>query len=408
MEKKEEKKSKNKERKQPDANGLYVAHAIDDLGESTVLTLNDESLLSTEKSGDQLENVQLSETAQQQEGLRLQRQADRARGRAGGYAGYDDDEFEEHVQKKGFVLGDLAKEKGEQSSLLASAMSLEPSRADTIASDFMTAEEDAAQQVTFKKKKKKDKKKKRKRRRDDSDEEDEAQTNSLLAELEATAVAQQSTRTLPKQEESEAETVDKKTKYEKALQKGKERTQQAFAENITKPKAPILEDEEPDDAFLNAALAKARRLHRLKEMKKGADAVVEAVQSAPMEAAPMTGEKQTVTFAVNATAEFTRTLQAQTTWPKVSADVLVKHEERSQRKWRRRRSKTRMNSPKRSRKTRKARRGKERGRRLPWDGVWVAFSLICNRRVPFVRRVARNCAVVPRMNVTMKIMRRLT
>ena len=74
-------------------------------------------------------------------------------------------------------------------------------------------------------------------------------------------------------------------------------------------------DEEEDDSFLNAALAKARRLNKLRAMNKGAkgaDAVAEALKStatAETTAEPSSG---TLSFSVDDTREFSRALRART------------------------------------------------------------------------------------------------
>jgi U4/U6.U5 tri-snRNP-associated protein 1 len=72
-------------------------------------------------------------------------------------------------------------------------------------------------------------------------------------------------------------------------------------------------DDEPDDSFLNAALAKARRLNRLREMNqpkaKGADAVALALKKSGKNVQPDTSSSG-ITFAVDDTREFTRAIQA--------------------------------------------------------------------------------------------------
>ena len=49
---------------------------------------------------------------------------------------------------------------------------------------------------------------------------------------------------------------EKRSKYDQIMAKGNERAKLAFQQNI-KPKIEETLDEEPDDLFLNAALAKA-------------------------------------------------------------------------------------------------------------------------------------------------------
>ena len=110
--------------------------------------------------------------------------------------------------------------------------------------------------------------------------------NSLMASLEATAVDVKSGdgngRKRRRHNDNEdgdqkSDTTDtdeitaKKKKFELIMQKGKERTDKAF-QNTTAKSSEMVDDEDTadDDAFLNAALAKARRLKRLKEMNGGA------------------------------------------------------------------------------------------------------------------------------------------
>merc|ERR1712078_373579 len=81
-------------------------------GEDAVLTLADTSILKTDTlvsnkvvgindEEDALENIKLTENEKQRDGLRKKRMLEMGMGRAGGYAGFDDDEFEE----LGGVLG---------------------------------------------------------------------------------------------------------------------------------------------------------------------------------------------------------------------------------------------------------------------------------------------------------------
>jgi len=82
-------------------------------------------------------------------------------------------------------------------------------------------------------------------------------------------------------------------------------------------------DEEPDDNFLHEALAKARRLKKLREMsahtkpKDVADAVAQAVQdskknNSDKQAGNKNGAATGLSFAVDETREFTRALRART------------------------------------------------------------------------------------------------
>lgn len=246
------------------------------------------------------------------------------------------------------------------------AVSLLPVKADIAASDYMTVEEEAAEaearamrkrakDTKFKKKKKKDKKKRRKTTVD-SDEENEEDSSptavsssdngeskpSILDQLEATAdpkadaghrkrrrnsddqedmqVDPTETSINPKKN-GDATLGDKRSKYEEVMAKGNERTKQAFAEPTkVASKIRIQEDgdDDPDDSFLNAALAKARRLNRLKSLNqtnvpKGAEAVTAALQSGSAMTNQKDGneeKKGIISFAIDDTREFTLALGA--------------------------------------------------------------------------------------------------
>lgn len=349
--------------KEGDLEGLQVAHAVDELaeGSTTVLTLSDVSLLQQDENRkviglnddeeqQQLENVQLSERNKVEKCLKEKRRVEMGMGRAGGYAGFDDDEFEElggssqalgpnssgtkTRKRKGFQIGAHWNAEDEGPDLFAAekgtAISLE-TKADVTAADFMTAEEEAEaealKKATFKRKDKK-KKKKSKRRTYDSEEELEKETttnNDLVSELEATAevaVAHKKRRRSHDEEEKE-KTMEsestgaqlnrpsKRSQYNIAVERGNQRTNQAFVA----PKKPVAQDEdaEPDDAFLDAALDKARRLGRLKALsglqRSGAASVVQAVQNAVSTATAISGG---VEFSIDETREFTRALQTRT------------------------------------------------------------------------------------------------
>jgi U4/U6.U5 tri-snRNP-associated protein 1 len=148
-------------------------------------------------------------------------------------------------------------------------------------------------------------------------------SQGLLAELEQTAVEvipnrKRRRRDDEENNDDEPATVkilnnDKRSKYDKVMEKGNARTAAAFQVEVKKPAFAEFDDEEPDDAFLHAALAKARRLRKLKEMAspvtKGAEAVAKAVQIANAKQKPL--ENNTgVIFAIDETREFTRALRA--------------------------------------------------------------------------------------------------
>jgi U4/U6.U5 tri-snRNP-associated protein 1 len=371
-----------------DLDGINVSHNMSELeaGSTVVLTLADAPLLATADSSNKvvglnegeetLENVNLSERKMQQDGLKKKRQLELGMGRAGGYAGFDDDEFEElggtqgpSRFQRGGDAGAAAMEEDEKGRKHGGfrigqgiddkvnpvmsdfdairhgkAISLEQTKADVAASDFMTVEEEQEEKEkrrkkkdgNFKKKKtKKDKKEKRRRRKVESDDEEEEKppaNDSLLEQLEKTAVVEaaglrkrrrsdsldeakpEKSVSNPLEMQVDGDESTKRAKYDKIMAKGNERTNLAFADKQKQRTEEILE-EEPDDSFLHAALAKARRLNRLREMSqketKGADAVAKAVRLIKKENdANETDTPGTMTFAIDDTREFTRAIQA--------------------------------------------------------------------------------------------------
>lgn len=357
-----------------DLEGLQVSHKMSELeaGSTTVLTLADASLLETNESNkatglnateDTLENANLTEGKKQKDGLKKKRMLEMGMGRAGGYAGFDDEEFEElggtlgpsrkergnvllqgHNQddpssSSGFRLG-LDKDNSDQAVTdfdaiqRGKAISLVPTTADLAANDYMTIEEEQAENAKRKLKrdgkfnKKKKKEKKKRRRKVESDDEDMGESiekkPNLLEQLEETAVPEMSGMRKRRQIDDQGsndhpmtgvnikeEAKDKRARYDDIMAKGNERTRLAFQET----KKPKLEepDDEPDDSFLNAALAKARRLNRLREMNqpkaKGADAVALALKKSGENVQPDTSSSG-LTFSVDDTREFTRAIQA--------------------------------------------------------------------------------------------------
>ena len=234
------------------------------------------------------------------------------------------------------------------SSLSGKAISL-ASHASNVASDFMTEEPEeepkeerlekerkkqAKLLEKMRKKDKKGKKKKRKNRKRDeeSDDEDEG-GSSLLANLEATAVADGANkRSRGGADQADAAAEDdaeaKRARFESIMAKGAERTQRAFSRPIKATVSAVKQETDDesdggeDDAFLNAALAKARRLKRLKEMSgaaaprvKGEDAVVQAVtQQKEQEARSGNGSTNNadggLKYEYDEMQEFTRALRA--------------------------------------------------------------------------------------------------
>ena len=357
-----------------DLAGLRVAHSTRDVNEKDmVLTLADQSVLDQEDE-QQLENVSLVDQYKQEKGLQEKRKVEMGAGRAGGYAGYDDDEFEElggtmgpsrsarasalsafpaekTKKSRGFQIGKTLQEEelDEESELQAmkkgNAISLQSFTPDVVASDFMTAEEEELlrkkREMKFKKKKKKSKKM---RQASESDEETESplnlirRTKDILNDLEATAQpdSQPKKRKRVDEEDGIGDLVDeldrakqKKDKFREIMAKGTQRTEEAF--KLKPLPSPEADDEEPDDDFLNAALAKARRLNRLKNLDnsnrlKGAEAVAAAVKSSSEEKKETLGN--TVSFSVDETREFTRALQARSEQAeRLKARQAVKKEE---------------------------------------------------------------------------------
>lgn len=428
-----------------DQQNLTVAHNTSDFdaGTTTVLTLADKSILEAEEDGENaLENVNLSESATVKDNLKRKRMVEMGLGHAGGYAGYDDDEFEElggsqmtlgidstargksgvggaggGNKRVGFKLGGVIsegnKEAANESDLFASfkgrSVSLASSNenGDTHQADFMSYEEEEAMGLNVinkeeleRKRKKKEKKllkklkkhKKKNRKEQNVDELDEYDqvedhhalhpegadnaeqlnsTTSLLEELSANSkpnskkrrrrkrrveydsndsdaeVRNVKTQTQPtsnstkeqsiktEEEDDEAMQEERKDKFHDIMEKGNKRTQAIFAAQNRSPNAgngDELEEVE-DDAFLSAAISKARRLQRLRQLSskssdvkqskdiksaKGATAVVEALQSMKSngnhvtKAATISGEGK-ITFELGTTTEFTRALRAQPT-----------------------------------------------------------------------------------------------
>jgi U4/U6.U5 tri-snRNP-associated protein 1 len=372
-----------------DLEGMQVSHKMSEIeaGSTAILTLADTQLLDIDKDSkqakglneaeDTLENVNLAEHKKQKDGLNKKRMLEMGMGRSGGYAGFDDEEFEElggtlgpssnarrnnalllgqpasSSSSRGFRIGLSSNGNDETMTDFdaiqkGKAISLVPTSADVAASDYMTVEEEQEERAkrklkkdgTFKKKKKmkekKDKKQKKRRRRQaesDDDEEENIQQkkpNNLLEQLEETANPELSGMRLRRQIEDDRDAIvpdttvltegknnqSKRARYDEIMAKGNERTRLAFQEKKKEETVEVpLEDDEPDDSFLNAALAKARRLNRLREMNtptvKGADAVAMAVKQSGKnvpDVAP--SSSSALTFAVDDTREFTRAIQA--------------------------------------------------------------------------------------------------
>lgn len=389
---------------------LTVKHSIGDfdVGKSTVLTLADKSILEAEEDGDNaLENINMTERATTKDNLKRKRMIEMGLGHAGGYTGYDDDEFEElggsqmtlgtiqnvkgskvdgEKERAGFKLGSHSlisqeeeKEKNDVfASLSGKKMSLGSETVDvTLQSDFMTYEEEESltlQSLTKdeieKRRKKKEKKLMKKLKKEhkkltgiQNDEHAETRHSSetlgkgnLLEELASNANMNKKKRRRCRDiesDDSDDEGVGKKSavssvagntvtedevtlkqrneKYHKIMEKGNERTNKIFevAPSTAGTSRGQFEDETDDDAFLNAALSKARRIQRLRELNKstnssiiskdrGAGAVLEALENIKKSAhsEEMLNKSQTekkIVFDIGATTEFTRALRSQNT-----------------------------------------------------------------------------------------------
>lgn len=399
---------------------LTVKHSVGefDVGKSTVLTLADKSILEAEEDGDNaLENVNMTERAATKDNLKRKRMIEMGLGHAGGYTGYDDDEFEELggsqmtlgtvknvggskvdgvKETAGFKLGSYSlisqedeKERNDVfASLSGKKMSLGNETVDvTLQSDFMTYEEEESlnlQSLTKdeieKRRKKKEKKimkklKKEHKKLTDIQKDEYSETRhssetlgegNLLEELASNANTNKKKRRRCRDIESDdsddegirkkgavsstaehTQTEDEVTlkqrneKYHKIMEKGNERTNKIFEvapSTVVTSKSPF-EDETDDDAFLNAALSKARRIQRLRELNKctnssnmskdrGAGAVLEALQNIKKtahseEMLNTTQTEKKIVFNIGATTEFTRALRSQNT------ELLTQHHQAS-------------------------------------------------------------------------------
>ena len=398
-----------------DDQNLIVQHSLGEFsaGSSAILTLADKTILEAEEDGNNaLENINMTENATNKDNLKRKRMMEMGIGHAGGYTGYDDDEFEElggsqmtlgitknmsgsktdsvnQKHKAGFKLGseihleDKTDKNDVFASLSGQKMSLESEKTDvTLQSDFMTYEEEESlnlqsftkDEIEKRRKKKekklmkklkkehnkltslqqegnpepilnseppkngdllnellsnvkhdKEKKKRRKRCREieseDSDNEEDVRKEGAKSSVLG-----------GKQNEEEAMLQQRNEKYHKIMEKGNERTSKIFeiAPSAAERSKSQFEDEADDDAFLNAALSKARRIERLRELNKsahskidsniskdrGAGAVLEALQSIKKNAQSeeMQNKSQSskkIVFDIGATTEFTRTLRSQ-------------------------------------------------------------------------------------------------
>jgi len=225
----------------------------------------------------------------------------------------------------------------------------------TIEEELEEKQKKSKKTAKFKKKKKdkkqKKEKKKKRRRADSDDDEDDGGANNvsipteqatsdgnLLSKLESTAIPNQPS-SLQKRRRTDDGTEEQpdsfsnvssmniektvtrrpqadRANYDRIMEKGNERTNRAFNTDVVKKEEDkSIVDDEPDDSFLNAALAKARRLNRLREMNNvsltGADAVAEAVKSNSSEG-KTTQKSSSISFSIDDTREFSRAIRART------------------------------------------------------------------------------------------------
>ena len=125
----------------------------------------------------------------------------------------------------------------------------------------------------------------------------------------------------------EEEMIRKRKRFDQIMEKGKVKTDKAFNNKqlAVMPTGDEKANTEEDDAFLNAALAKARRLKRLKELTHGnaasknvitdatkrEEAVARAVEKSRQDAAPTDSfrERGGITFEFDEMQEFTQALR---------------------------------------------------------------------------------------------------
>jgi len=433
---------------------ITVGHRTSDfeLGSTTVLTLKDKSILEAEEDGDDanaLENVNMAESAVMEDNLKRKRAMELGTGHAGGYAGYDDDEFEELGGTQAAMIlgrdpsrtGGLAEDdKGSKgvggfklAGTIADSREEEKNESDLFAgisgqsislmsdqkegvhqADFMSYEEEEAmglggigmskvemekkrkkKEKKLMKKLKKDKKKKSRKDRKGGEDDDElvssangedqslvssgaahdttgkvVQGASLLEELAASSQSDKNKRRRKRRrdidsDDSEDEDTTKwksatatgtnegntkiedkdesmqqqrKDKFHTIMEKGNQRSHAVFQPkdqkeaNTTRTRSAEVTAEndveapEDDDAFLSAAISKARRLRRLRELNakgkvdalsensKGASGVVHALKMMKENDKNLAGDQSNngkITFELGTTKEFTRALRAQ-------------------------------------------------------------------------------------------------
>jgi len=400
---------------------ITVVHSSKDFETgTTILTLADKSILDTEEDENEntLENVNMTDNAKLADNLKRKRMVESGIGHAGGYAGYDDDEFEESggslklgmhkgsndnneammLKKKGFKLTDkmftgIDNEEKRSSELFNSlegkSITLLPTKTRSLQVDFMTNEDEeqaiegsnSIKAELEKRRKKKEKKllKKLKKQGKGVNKESHSEIDvisngdnkarSLLETLEESNLMIDKVSTFHrnrkrrrtsigdsddegddenrKENQSSMEEdvilqTTRKKKFDSIMEKGNLRTDLMLNQQskvMSKPEALYDDDDNDDDEFLSAALSKARRMNRLKDLNtkeiqleanskslfqnRGADAVVQSINlmktKLPVSMSNDDKREGTVTFQVDTTKDFTRMFRSQN--PQVTKSI---------------------------------------------------------------------------------------
>lgn len=345
-----------------DDQNLIVTHSVEDFnaGDSIILTLADKTIMEAEENEgtNELENVNMTESAAMKENLKRKRMMEMRHGHAGGYTGYDDDEFEElggSEMNSGIIAGnrDVNEKKNEKRGFKLSKdnyskIELESQKKDNFANfsgkeesldtnqvnivhqaDFLTCEEEETLEfysfnkgdIESRRKKKNQKmlkklKKERKKLKDifhkphaevDLLSEKNHGSNLLQDLLNSSSLQIKGNKTkrrrkiqnddsddeeirndgfkevcLEKMENIEQEVHNiRNEKYNKIMEKGNERSKRLFGitPNTTGSFKSEIDDETSDDAILQAAISKARRLNRLKELSSGSKDILNPLNS---------------------------------------------------------------------------------------------------------------------------------
>lgn len=182
------------------------------------------------------------------------------------------------------------------------------------------------------------------KRRRDSDDEEQEQNKFVKVEGKENGADANITIREVEEEDDQQKMLNKRAKFDNIMEKGNERSRKAFASNVSvklesqnngnaeksnKEEEDEFVDMEEDDAFLNAALAKARRLQKLKLLQQQnntnsnidsnnkpdndekAKAILQVLSTKSNKENDLDGEegeKKGVTFEFDPTKEFTRSL----------------------------------------------------------------------------------------------------